>query len=334
MENRPDKRTGCCGGVRIIKMAMEKHFIQEGKIRSEIENFLKKELSGTGYSGIIIQKTPLATRIILNVEKPPLVIGKKGRRINKITKLLKSKYGIDNPAIDVQKIENPTLDPNIVARRIAIALERGMNRRRVVYKALRAVMYSGARGIEIKLSGKIIGKGGRSRTEKYAEGYMKKAGDSLKLVDVGSTQAYLKAGIIGVTVKIVLPDVVFPDQISVIPRVDESAKAIEENIEEDSSDKVEESKPKKTKETETKETKTKTKETKTKPKKTKTKTKETETKETKTKTKETKTKTKETKTKTKPKTKETKTKETETKTKTKETRSKSTEGEDKGSEGI
>ena len=42
-------------------MAMEKHFIQEGVIRSEIENFLKNELSRTGYSGVNIQKTPTAT---------------------------------------------------------------------------------------------------------------------------------------------------------------------------------------------------------------------------------------------------------------------------------
>lgn len=218
-----------------IKMAMEKHFIQEGIIRSEIESFLRSELERAGYSGINIQKTPLATRVILYVEKPPLVIGKKGGRINKLTKFLKDKYGIDNPAIDVQRVENPTLDPNIVARRISLALERGMNRRRVIYKALRAVMSAGARGVEIILSGKIIGKGGRARMEKYLQGYMKKAGDSLKLVSVGSTQAYLKAGVIGVTVKIVPPDVVFPDQIEVKPKdksKEEETKEVEEKLEE------------------------------------------------------------------------------------------------------
>ncbi|MFC2162457.1 30S ribosomal protein S3 [Candidatus Altiarchaeota archaeon] len=199
-------------------MAMERHFIQEGVIRSEIVSYLKSELNRAGYSGISIQKTPLATRIVLFVEKPPIVIGKKGRRINKLTSVLVEKYGVDHPVIDVQKIEKPTLDPNIIARRIAVALERGMNRRRIVYKALRAVMSSGARGIEIVLSGKLVGKGGRSRTEKYLQGYMKKAGDSLKLVDFGSTQAYLKAGVIGVTVKIVGPDVRFPDQISVLTK--------------------------------------------------------------------------------------------------------------------
>jgi len=216
-------------------MAMEKHFIQEGIIRSEIESFLRSELERAGYSGINIQKTPLATRVILYVEKPPLVIGKKGGRINKLTKFLKDKYGIDNPAIDVQRVENPTLDPNIVARRISLALERGMNRRRIIYKALRAVMSAGARGVEIILSGKIIGKGGRARMEKYLQGYMKKAGDSLKLVSVGSTQAYLKAGVIGVTVKIVPPDVVFPDQIEVKSKdksKEEETKEVEEKLEE------------------------------------------------------------------------------------------------------
>lgn len=196
---------------------MEKHFIQEGVIRSEIESYLRQELNRAGYSGINIQKTPLATRVTLYVEKPPLVIGRKGKRINEITNLLRTRYNIENPEVDVQRIENPLLDPNILSRRIAVALERGMNRRRVTYKALRAVMGAKARGVEIVLSGKIAGKGGRSRVEKYNEGYMKKAGDSLKLVRIGSTQANLKAGVIGVTVKIVLPDTRFPDQIGVIP---------------------------------------------------------------------------------------------------------------------
>ncbi len=209
-------------------MAIEKHFIQEGVIRSEIESFLRSELNRAGYSGISIQKTPLTTRIILYVEKPPIVIGKKGKRINALTDTLKKKFKIDDPTIDVQKIEKPTLDPNIIARRIAVALERGINRRRVAYKAVRAVMGSGARGVEIILSGKIVGKGGRSRNEKYSEGYMKKAGDSLKLVKMGSTQAYLKAGVIGVTVKIVPPGTKFPDQISVLEGVEATPEPEEE----------------------------------------------------------------------------------------------------------
>jgi len=255
-------------------MAMTKYFIEDGKIRSEIENFLKKELDPAGYSRIDIQKTLLSTRITLYVEKPPLVIGKKGKRIDRLTQILKEKYNIENPSIDVQKVENPTLDPNIVAKRIVSALERGMNRRRVVYKAIRAIMAAGAQGVEIILSGKIIGKGGRAKAEKYLEGYMKKSGDSTKLVNVASKQAYLKAGVIGVTVKIVPPDVQFPDRFLVKKEEEKKEEEEEkkekiEEIEEKPQEKPEElkeEKPKKTKrqksskETKTKKTKEKKKE--------------------------------------------------------------------------
>ncbi|MBN2250559.1 MAG: 30S ribosomal protein S3 [Candidatus Altiarchaeota archaeon] len=263
-------------------MAMERHFIQEGIIRSEIESFLRRELEGAGYSGINIQKTPLATRVVLFVEKPPLVIGKKGRRINKLTKFLKEKYKIDNPAIDVQTVENPNLDPNIVARRISQSLERGMNRRRVVYRALRTAMVSGARGVEITLAGKIIGKGGRAREEKYSQGYMRKVGDSAKLVRAGSTQSYLKAGVIGVTVKIVPPDIVFPDQIEIrSPKAEEQEAPAKpkEGVKPEGKDEKEGGKTDKTEDTKagekTKPAKEKTPEDKKKAKKTKTKDKKT-----------------------------------------------------------
>lgn len=227
-------------------MAITKYFIQEGKIRSEIENFLKKELDSAGYSGMNIQKTLLSTRVTLYVEKPPLVIGKKGKRIDKLTQILKEKYNIENPSVDVQKVENPTLDPNIIARRIVSALEKGMNRRRVVYKAIRAIMNAGAQGVEIILAGKIIGKGGRARAEKYSEGYMKKAGDSTKLVRVGTKQAYLKAGVIGVTVKIVPQDVEFPDRFRVkeIGRDNSKKEEVKENSKEEAKEKTEEPKEK------------------------------------------------------------------------------------------
>jgi len=215
-------------------MAMEKYFIQEGKIRSKIETFLKNELDRVGYSSIDIQKTPLSTQITLFVEKPPLIIGKRGSRIEKLTNTLKYKFGLENPAIDVQKVPNPRLDAHLIARRIAMALERGMNRRKVAYDALRGVIMSGARGCEITLSGKLMGKGGRSRSEKYSDGYMKKAGDSAKLVSVSATQAFLKAGVIGVTVKIVQADVVFPDQITVTKKA-----TISEKIEPEVKEKIE-----------------------------------------------------------------------------------------------
>ncbi|ODS39644.1 MAG: 30S ribosomal protein S3 [Candidatus Altiarchaeales archaeon WOR_SM1_86-2] len=207
-------------------MTIDRHFIREGLIRSEIEGFLRNELSSAGYSGIDIQRTSLKTRITVFVDKPPLVIGRKGRQIEKLTRTLEDKFNLEDPSIDVQKVEQWNLDPSLVARSIVMALERGMNFRRVAHRAVKSVMRGGARGVEIILTGKIVGKGGKSRVEKFSEGYIKKAGDSLKLVRRGLMQAYLKAGVIGVTVKIVPPGVVFPDQIDVM-----EAKKVEKAVE-------------------------------------------------------------------------------------------------------
>ena len=66
-------------------MAIEKKFILEGKIYSNIECYLRQDLMRAGYSGINIKKTPMSTQVILLVEKPPLVIGKKGKRIDNLT---------------------------------------------------------------------------------------------------------------------------------------------------------------------------------------------------------------------------------------------------------
>ena len=80
-------------------------------------------------------------------------------------------------------------------------------------------MGAGAKGAEIVVAGKLVGKGGKSRCERVSAGYLKKAGEPAKLVDVSQTQAMKKAGIIGVTVKIVKPNIVFPDKVDIAKAV-------------------------------------------------------------------------------------------------------------------
>jgi len=78
--------------------------------------------------------------------------------------------------------------------------------------ALSKVMGAGAMGAEIIVDG-TQSKGSRSRKLRESAGYIKKAGDSVKLVKEAKEQAVLKQGVLGITVKIVPPNVVFPDKI-------------------------------------------------------------------------------------------------------------------------
>ncbi len=198
-------------------MAIERLFVGEGVKEAEVKRYLFKELKRAGLAGIVIQRTPLVTRIVVYCDRPALVIGRKGSNVREITRLIEQNYKIEKPEIEVKKVDNPNLEPNIVAYRIASALERGMNARKVGYKALQAVMRSGAKGVEIVLSGKLVGKGGRSRVLKMKAGYLKKCGrPSIEQVMHGSTIATCKPGIIGVEVSIVPRNVHFPDEISII----------------------------------------------------------------------------------------------------------------------
>lgn len=183
-------------------MAVEKLFVKEGIKVSEVEEFLKKRFERAGYSHTEIQRTPLGTRIIVHVHKPGLVIGRSGRRVNEITEEIKDKFGFENPLLDVREVDEPLLDSNIVARRIAHSIEKGVNYKKVANYYLEKVVEAGAVGIQIEIAGKIGGVE-RSREQKFKMGFVAHSGEyAERLVDLGYTQAIIKAGIIGIKVKI------------------------------------------------------------------------------------------------------------------------------------
>lgn len=183
-------------------MAVEKLFVKEGIKESEVEKYLSKRFERAGYSHTEIQRTPLGTRILVYAHKPGLVIGRSGKRINEITEEIQKKFGFENPLIDVKEIEQPFLDAHIVAQRIARALERGINFKKVANYYLDKVLEAGATGIRVKVAGKLAGSE-RSRFQKFKKGFVAFSGDYAEtLVDKGEAQANIKPGMIGIQVRI------------------------------------------------------------------------------------------------------------------------------------
>ncbi len=183
-------------------MVVEKLFVREGIKESQIEEFLAKKFERAGYSHTEIQRTPLGTRMIVFAHKPGMVIGRSGRKIKDITDEIKENFGLENPMVDVKEVENPFLDTNIVARRIANALERGINFKKVANYYLVKIMEAGAIGIQIRIGGKLRGSR-RSRFQKFKKGFIAHSGDYAEtLVDTGYAQAMIKPGVIGIQVKI------------------------------------------------------------------------------------------------------------------------------------
>ncbi len=167
----------------------------------QINEFLRSELVRAGFAGVDIQKTPLGVRITLRTSRPGLVIGKGGKRIQEITEVLKDRYDLELPQIEVEEVENPDLDAEIMAERLAYSLDRGRHYRRAGYYILRKVMDAGAIGVEIKISGKVTSQ--RARTQIFRAGTMKKSGQPAHdAVDKGVAQCVQKSGVLGIVIKI------------------------------------------------------------------------------------------------------------------------------------
>jgi small subunit ribosomal protein S3 len=165
------------------------------------------------------------------VQRPGLVIGRKGQAIRKLTTILKTRFGLDNPQVEVNELEVPELNPNVMARSIANALERGIHFRRAAYTALRRIMEAGARGAEITISGKLTGE--RAKTVKFVDGYLKHCGEPAMLyVKEGYAVAAPKPGVIGVKVKIMPPGTRLPDDIIYKEQPEVPSKGEEEEKEE------------------------------------------------------------------------------------------------------
>ena len=206
---------------------IEKNIINKKIKEFEIMEYIENELDKPGYSHTEIQRTPLGEKIIVHSSKPGLIVGRKGESIRNLTIVLKKKFNLENPQIEVAEVENPNLNPHSVAKYITHTFQRfGPSRFKFLgYKLLSDIMKAGAVGAEIVIAGRGV-PSTRSRTWRFTAGHLKKSGDiSENYVKRGYAIAHLKSGAIGVKVNILTPDVELPDDIKVYeieePKVEE-----------------------------------------------------------------------------------------------------------------
>jgi small subunit ribosomal protein S3 len=164
----------------------------------------------------------MGTRVILTTERPGLVIGRRGQTIKNLTQVIEEQFGFENPQIEVQEVENASLNAQIMAEKLAFSLERGWHFRRAGHSTVRRIMDAGARGCYIIVAGKLSGQ--RHRTEKFKEGNIKFCGDTkAQFIEHGYAIAKLKMGVIGVTVEIMVKDAKMPADITVLNKTEAAA---------------------------------------------------------------------------------------------------------------
>lgn len=174
---------------------IERQIVQSNVNEFKIQEYITSTLKNLGHSHIKLQKTPLGEKIIIYASRPGLIVGRKGQNIRQLTSDLKKKFNLENPQIEINEIEQPNLDAQIVAERIANSLEKFGSQRfkGVGHRVMSDVMGAGALGIEILITGKIPSS--RAKRWRFYLGYLKKCGDiSIVGVRTAYAVAELKTG--------------------------------------------------------------------------------------------------------------------------------------------
>jgi len=193
----------------------EKKFVELKKNEFKIKDYIKNTIGKGKVSNVYIEYTPIGEKIVISTSKPGFVIGRKGERITELTEMLKQGYKLENPVIDIKEVENPELDAQTVADEIALFLERfgSLKFKVIAYKMLQRIMKAGALGAEIKLSGKLPSE--RAKSLRFSEGYLKKTGETAKIVESAKASANTIAGTIGIKVSILPPEKEIHDKIEI-----------------------------------------------------------------------------------------------------------------------
>ena len=171
--------------------------VEDQKIRHMImKRFRKAELER-----VKIERTPGFVKIIIRTGKPALLIGQKGVEIEalkkKIVEQVKDKK---NTKIDIkiEEVKRTTTSGHIVAINLANQIERNFPFKRAMKKSIADAMKDGAKGIKIKVSGRLAG-AEMAREEWYAEGRIPT--QTLRAdIDYATAEALTKYGIIGIKI--------------------------------------------------------------------------------------------------------------------------------------
>ncbi|VFP86828.1 30S ribosomal protein S3 [Candidatus Erwinia haradaeae] len=163
----------------------------------KVRQFLMKELIKASVSRVVIERPTKSIRVTIHTARPGIVIGKKGEDVEKLRQVIANISGV--PAqINISEVRKPELDAKLVSDNIAAQLERRVIFRRAMKRAVQNAMRLGAKGIKVKVSGRLGG-AEIARTEWYREGRVPL--HTLRAdIDYNTSEAHTTYGVIGVKV--------------------------------------------------------------------------------------------------------------------------------------
>lgn len=184
----------------------KKKFVADGVFNAEVHELLAKILGDFGYGGVTIKASQNLTRI------SPKVASQEDKKVDQrtvkeIERLLQKRFGFDEDKlrVNMDPINNRGLSASAQVEGLKTNLITGYSVRYCAMRTINTVMRSGrADGCEVVISGKLRQQ--RAKAMKYKKGYIVSTGHPQKVfVDTAIRHVFLKQGVIGLKVKIMLP---------------------------------------------------------------------------------------------------------------------------------
>ena len=156
---------------------------------------LKKRFQHAGVAMIEIERAARNLKINIHTSRPGIIIGRKGQEVDKLKQEIQKRTNRE-VFINIQEIQKPELDAQLVGESVAMQLEKRVAFRRAMRKAVESALRFGARGIKVRVSGRLNG-AEIARSEWYLHGQLPL--QTLRAdIDYGFAEASTTYGQIGV----------------------------------------------------------------------------------------------------------------------------------------
>ena len=133
----------------------------------------------------------------IHSSRPGIIIGKKGEEIENLKKQIKKIVNLPTQ-VNIKEVRKPDLDATILAESVAQQLERRVQFRRAMKRAVQSALRQSAKGVRVEISGRLNG-AEIARTEWYREGRVPL--HTLRAdVDYGESTAFTTYGATGIKV--------------------------------------------------------------------------------------------------------------------------------------
>jgi len=170
----------------------------------KIRKFIKAKFKQAAISKVIIERLADKVKVRIFSARPGIIIGRHGSDIERLRSDLSGLVKREL-SIDIQEVNKPAWDAQLVAENIALQQEKRIAFRRAVKRAMEQSIQAGVKGIRVSCSGRLNG-AEMSRKETYKIGKIPL--QTLRAdIDYGFAEALTTYGLIGVKVWIYKGDI-------------------------------------------------------------------------------------------------------------------------------